>query len=269
MPREGTKGWKPPKDLTGMRFGQWTVLEMRERHGGSRYWLCRCDCGTERKVTSNHLLNGSSRSCGCLYRGLNNRIHGDSKTLLYKTWKRMHGRCNNVNNKSYKNYGGRGIKVCPEWDDYQTFKSWALTHGYQEGLSIERIDVNRGYAPDNCCWIPMNEQSKNRRNTYLPKLSAEDAELIAQAIADGMNRQTIWYRITRLHMSAQDAVSVKNCQCRYITYNGKTQPLSAWAREAGIRPETLSNRIDRYHWPLEDALTWPANCGVRHKKDGV
>lgn len=215
MPAEGTKGWKPPKDLTGRQFGRWTVLEMRGRHGGSRYWLCQCSCGTEREVASNHLVDGSSTSCGCSRKDhAAKRTHGESRTRLYRTWKAMRRRCNDPNVRSYKDYGARGITVCDEWNDYLTFREWALQHGYNDTLSIERIDVNKGYCPENCCWIPMNEQSKNRRNTYISKLSEDDAKIVKTALANGVNRQTIWYRITKMHMSARDAVA-------QTSYNGK------------------------------------------------
>lgn len=267
LPAEGTKGWKPPKDLTGMKFGKWTVLEMRGRRGSSRYWLCRCECGTEREVASGHLLDGSSSSCGCTrkeHAGM--RTHGESRTRLYHTWKAIRGRCNNPNIRSYKDYGARGITVCEEWSDYLTFKDWALQNGYNDTLSIERIDVNKGYCPENCCWIPMNEQSKNRRNTYLSKLSSEDAAIVKQALADGFDRNLIWYRITKMNMSASDAVADKDYRFRYITCRGKTQSMSDWAREVGLNPATLKERLDNFGWPLEEALRRPANRSFRHKR---
>jgi len=92
-----------------------------------------------------------------------NLSHGESRTRIYRIWKGMRERCFNPNRKPYKNYGGRGISVCEEWNSYLVFKDWAINHGYSDYLSIERIDVNGNYCPENCTWIPLEDQSKNRR----------------------------------------------------------------------------------------------------------
>ena len=91
--------------------------------------------------------------------------HGMSDTRMYRLWEAMRTRCNNRNSKSYKNYGGRGISICEEWNDFETFYSWAMSHGYMDDLTIDRIDCNRGYEPSNCRWIPRVDQALNRRNT--------------------------------------------------------------------------------------------------------
>jgi hypothetical protein len=117
------------------------------------------------------LKNGSSKSCGCLHSEIMhklkpNTIHGKTNSKLYAVWKTMRQRCNNQNNKGYPNYGGRGIKVCNAWENYKAFYSWAVASGYQEGLEIDRKDVNGNYCPENCRWVSHTVNTDNRRSVF-------------------------------------------------------------------------------------------------------
>jgi len=157
------------KDLTGKVFGR-LIAEMYQDNDkqGSANWLCQCSCGKMVVVPSRSLIHGNTKSCGCFSRE-DSRMrfvkHGDAgkKTRLYNIWVGMRNRCLNENNHKYKVYGGRGIIVCSEWSDFVVFKEWALKNGYEEALSIERVDVNGNYEPKNCTWIPLEDQAKNRR----------------------------------------------------------------------------------------------------------
>lgn len=173
-------------DLTGERYGRLTVIreaEMMRYPSGipNRTWECQCDCGNVIICNTGRLKSGNTKSCGCLRKEIaakKNYKHGNSKTKLYRIWAEMKGRCLCKTNKAYKNYGGRGITVCDEWkEDFTAFKTWALSHGYREGLTIERIENDGNYCPDNCKWIPKSEQPKNRRNCHYITFNGETKTL--------------------------------------------------------------------------------------------
>lgn len=150
-------------DLTNREFGEWTVIQRTENneHGSAR-WLCRCSCGKEKIVDGGSLRSGRSKSCGH-FRKNGNPKHGGRWTRLYMVWDSMRGRCFTTSNKNYKDYGGRGIMVCEEWNDFSAFRDWALANGYKKGLSIDRINNDGNYEPSNCRWATPHEQRINQR----------------------------------------------------------------------------------------------------------
>lgn len=151
-------------DRTGQKYGMLTCVE----YLGHRKWRCMCDCGQECVREGKNLHDGSD--CGCRKplrdkaAGLKRAKHGDSRSSLYKRWTGMLQRCENPNNSSFANYGGRGISVCEEWHDYESFKKWAFATGYNEKLTLDRVDVNGNYEPDNCRWASYSTQLSNRRH---------------------------------------------------------------------------------------------------------
>ena len=161
---------KQPIPMIGKRFGRLTVLEECTVDKPGRFYKCVCDCGnTTRPIYAPSLRLGRTKSCGCIHREVlaaRNTIHGKYHTRLHGVWNCMKQRCNNPNNQKYKDYGGRGIKVCEEWlHDFQSFYDWAMSNGYADGLSIDRKDVNGDYEPSNCRWATMKEQRHNRRDS--------------------------------------------------------------------------------------------------------
>lgn len=156
---------------SGDRFGRLTIVKEVEKSGNYRNFLCRCDCGNEKIVAMSALRRGYTRSCGCL---MSEAKHAPKpskqsenylyrKSRLYNIWCDMRKRCTNKNCRAYRWYGLRGIKVCQEWYRFINFRDWAISNGYADNLTIDRIDVNGNYEPKNCRWITIQEQQKNKR----------------------------------------------------------------------------------------------------------
>ena len=233
------------KDLTGMRFGKLLVTSEYERRveksGASYlYWKCVCDCGREKWCRGTSLSYGHIQSCGHHKKP----IHNMSNTRLYYILNGMKQRCYNKNNEHYSIYGGRGIHVCDEWlgrDGIIRFMSWALHNGYKDDLTIERIDVDGDYCPENCKWIPQKQQLRNQRRTVRTD-SGEDITSFAEK--NGMNAQVVRNRKSVHGWSDKhllDAIPKK----RFIEYKGKKYTPKELSEITGIKVGTIQGRILR------------------------
>lgn len=168
------------KDLTGQKFERLTVIKrVNNKKNGEVMWLCQCVCGNKKEVSSNNLLKGLVKSCGCMKKeqdkiNLENSTHKLSKTRIYHIWAKIKHRCYNNHNNRYHCYGGRGITVCDEWkNDFMSFYNWSMQNGYNDTLTIDRIDVNGNYEPNNCRWATYVEQGTNTRSNHLITYNGE------------------------------------------------------------------------------------------------
>lgn len=188
------------KDLSDRRFGHLRVVKLAYAHGGHLYWHCLCDCGMDTVVRSGHLLSGHTNSCGCRK---GRYTHRESNTRLYTIWNGMRSRCRDVDNPFY---GAKGIAVCEEWHRYESFRDWALAHGYRDGLSIDRIDNNSGYSPENCRWATPKEQANNTRKTRLITYNGETHSVCEWARKLNIKQSTLNMRLNKYGWSVEDAL---------------------------------------------------------------
>lgn len=206
----------------GDKYGRWTVVGDRIRQKNRTYYFCRCSCGTEKYVEYQNLRSGISTSCGCYRRELRRErlfVHGEKHTRLYSTWIKMRGRCNNPNDSHYYLYGGRGIDVCEEWNcSYEAFRDWAKNNGYDENLtcnecSIDRIDNNKGYYPENCRWVDRKTQANNKRNNARITFNGVEKTATEWGRELGISPKTVQLRFRRGYPT-EDVLYVGNLKKR-------------------------------------------------------
>ena len=239
-------------------------------NGGTR-WLCKCDCGKDVIVLASNLVRGLSKSCGCYAKDHPSQLkHGMRHTRIYKTWCGIKYRCNNPNAYGYENYGGRGIRVCDEWEEFEPFYKWAMENGYSDDLSIDRIDVNGNYEPSNCRWVDDKTQANNMRTNI--RFEYEGKSMTVAEIADttGASRKLLYSRLEAGY-SIEDSLKYASGEIPrdppnsyFITWNGKTLNRAQWARELGMTESCLRHRLVVAKWSVEKAFTTPVI--VRTKK---
>ena len=194
------------KNRVGEKYGRLTVIKFDREENNEYYWICKCDCGNEIIKKSTSFGKRGAKSCGCLFKETRaSRVHGLVGTRIYKTWQNMKSRCNNPNASKYYLYGGKGIKVCKEWEhDVKAFYDWAIVNGYRDDLTIDRIDPNKDYEPSNCRWATYKEQNSH--------LSGNAGKVFTEVL---------------------------------IEYNGERMNLTEWANKLGMNPKTLHARYER------------------------
>lgn len=198
------------KDISGQKFGRLTALYRLHNHNKNKkyygsYWLCVCECGNLTEVYLGSLQSGASTSCGCLV-----KKHGKSHNPLYRNWLCMKTRCYNKTDEHYKDYGGRGIKVCDEWlKNFQAFYDWSMKHEYKKGLTLDRININGDYEPSNCRWATSKQQARNRRSNRNVTIKGETRCLSEWCEILNLNYNTICTRINKLKWDIYKALEVK------------------------------------------------------------
>jgi len=158
---------KYPHPEAGDRFGMLTVERVYKSSPRHYHASCECDCGKHADIRLDHLRSGASQSCGCVRNqesGNRLRTHGETGTPLHRAWVGMRNRTRDEGSSVWEHYGGRGIRMCDEWGEYEAFRDWALANGWHEGFTIDRIDVNGDYEPSNCRWVTQKENARNKRN---------------------------------------------------------------------------------------------------------
>lgn len=199
------------KDLIGKKFGRLNVkcLSGTNKHG-TKVWLCECDCGNMTTATCSSLTSNKVQSCGCLRNEKISKVtysHGGTHTRLYSILNGMKGRCKDMKNPAYKYYGGKGVSICDEWLDFTNFREWALSNGYSDNLTIDRIDLNGNYEPSNCRWITMTEQLDNKTNSTKFELDGKLYTLRQLSNMFGISYYNLVYRIKRQKWSAKDTIA--------------------------------------------------------------
>ena len=202
------------KDEVGNVYGKLRVIQYHGRNKtGNAMWECECECGTKTIVSGIQMRYGRVKSCGC-YRSEwskeNKTTHGmgsaRNREPLYKVWASMKARCSNQNDSAYSNYGGRGIFVCCEWQEFVPFMEWAMSNGYEQGLELDREDNNKGYSPENCRFIPRLQNARNKRSNRYISYRGQTKTMSEWAESIGMKQKTLGRRL-HLGWSVEDALT--------------------------------------------------------------
>lgn len=199
-------------DLTGQRFGRLTVICRADIKSKDVKWLCKCDCGNECITKGIYLRIGDTKSCGCIAKQLlikRNYKHGKRHTRLYNIWRDIIRRCESTTRFAHEYYHDKGITICEEWrNDFLAFYNWAMNNGYSDNLTIDRIDTDKNYEPNNCCWVTMKVQGNNKSNNIHISYNGETHTLSEWADITGIKRATIRARIFQYNWSVKDALTV-------------------------------------------------------------
>ena len=194
-------------DLTGQKFNLLTVIDRAENRNGSVYWNCICDCGNKTVVSGTNLRSGAVKSCRCLIRKEKD-THHLSKTRLYRIWRAMIERCRNENHWAYQYYGAKGITICDEWaNDFIAFREWALSSGYAENLTIDRIDNSKGYSPANCKWATRKQQANNRSFCKMIEYQGKSQSLMQWCEELGLNYNRVYSRLYKCGWTFERVIS--------------------------------------------------------------
>lgn len=253
----------------GDKIGKRLVVSKPYKHLGYRlYCDCICDCGFKLPVLYDSLLNGAAEHCRCLTVRVTRArsiTHGKSRTRINRQWINMIARCENPNEIGYKNYGGRGIKVCKRW---HIFENFLADMGESKGLTLDRINNDKGYYKENCRWTDYKTQARNTRGNRLIEYKGITISVTEWAEKLGIGRQVINMRLKAgwsleetfetplLNRGIKNKIKVDH---KHITFRNKTKSASEWAKELNINSWSMLRRLKK-GWTVEEALTVPFNC---------
>lgn len=196
------------RDLTGQRFGRWVVLKRVPNRGKALMWECRCECGTVKIVHGTSLKGGTSTNCGCVRLAGIPRTHGLTHHPLYRVWQRMKGCTGSPTHQDYHHYGGRGISMCDQWkNDFYSFYTWSIEHGWEPGLEIDRLDVDGNYCPENCRFTDRSGQMRNTRRTRMLTYSGKTQSVLEWAEEIGIKPETLRCRLDQYGWSVEKALT--------------------------------------------------------------
>ena len=248
------------QDLTNLVFSRLKVISYAGRIGANNQWSCECKCGSICIVSGGNLKSNHTQSCGCLHKErtlISVKTHGMTKSHEYKTWAGMLSRCYNKNNTNYHNYGQRGITVCDEW--IGSFELFFVDMGKKpnSNYSIERIENNKGYSPDNCKWATAYEQANNKRNNHLITINGVEKNLTQWSLEFEIGTHIIYQRL-KIGLTGDDLIKSHNGRGRHVTFKGITDNYVGWSKRTGLTEDTISQRIRR-GWTIGKTLTIGAN----------
>lgn len=252
-------------DLTGKTFNRLTVISRAKNDkNGHLEWNVECECGNKKLVRGSRLRHNETKSCGCLQ-----GTHHMRYSKVYNVWRGMKRRCYNINDKSFKDYGGRGISVCKGWHKFEKF--FEDMGEPPAKTQIDRINNNGNYKKSNCRWASYKENARNKRNTTIITYDNKSQCVPAWSEDTGISQAAIWGRLNNgwsLKQTLTTPVNRKeNCKRNYkqITFNDQTLYTSEWSIKTGINVKTINDRFRR-GWSIEKTLTTPVDIRYRRKK---
>lgn len=260
-------------DMIGKKFGKLTVLERAEdfigTSGRETQWFCKCDCGNNVIVRGHNLRNGHTKSCGCAQIEVSTK-HGWHGTPIYEIYHNMKSRCYNPNYNAYKDYGGRGISICDEWlnpdTGVDTFCKWSMANGYKPGLSIDRINNDGNYCPENCRWTDGVTQANNRRNNIKLTLNGITHTAAEWEPIVGISAFTLYARKEDGWSDERALTEPVNAYMRVLTdSNGESHTISDWSKITGLDRGLIYDRHFRQGWSVDKSLYEPISDSRKPK----